>query len=157
MALLLSLATTSACLPPPEERAARDYVDALQPLLQENSLLADEVLSTAATLFNGARDTEDVEKRWRENVVPIADHLQHQAAILSPPDDWAKRHDELVKLWDSRAGAYRSLLTSLEDGDREGWEQAREQSDKSKLDEEKWFQQVNVDLDPYKLSVDQFP
>lgn len=140
-----------------ERREAASYAAQLDPLLQENSLLADQVLGTAASVYNGTARPPEVKEKWSQDIVPLARHLADQAAVLRPPDAWLASHEELVGTWTERQAAYVDIEEAMIKGDRELWESARKASDDAKLREEKWFQTTNARLSSFRLSIDQFP
>ncbi len=158
IAVTLLVATGTACEDnSPEAVAARAWAKDIEPLLHENSLLAEQVLEGAAEIYNGQPDAAAATKRWRDNVVPVAQHLQHQAELVEPPPVWAEPHTVLVATWTDRAGAYTDILVALETGDKELWTAGRKRSDSAKLAEEKWFQDTNKALSAYDIALDQFP
>jgi len=135
------------------------YAEAIQPLLAENTVLADEVLGLAAEVYNdnAEADVDALTEAWRTDVVPLAEHLHAQAALVKPPDAYIERHKDLVTVWASRAEAYRDLSEALALSDAERWAQARELANEVKLEEEEWFRTINADFGQNGLLIDQFP
>jgi hypothetical protein len=152
--LLLSILLSASCnLAGGTE--ARAYADKLAPVLQENGLLADQVLAIASTVHTGDDDPDAVRAHLAERVVPVAEHLHHQASFLEVGSSFEDRHQALVAIWAERAAAYRDLLDALTTGDREQWTRAIQLATDVKLKEEQWFQETNDELgagarlDPY--------
>ena len=156
--LPLALLLLAACgEPDPRARSAPAYVDALEPLLYENGFLAERLVGTAAAIHGDSLRADGVLTAWRTEVVPLARHLADQAAITSPPGEWAAPHADLVSAWSARADAYQDIEIAIEEGDLERWQDARRQADAAKLSEEEWFRQMNRDRAPFRLTLDQFP
>jgi hypothetical protein len=141
----------------PERDAAASYVDMVSPLVHENGLLADRLLDTAAGAYNGSSNADETRRRFEGDIAPIAEHLYHQAELVSPPPDWAQRHHDLVAIWGERAAAYRDLAVALDHGDVAGWTSARTRADQAKINEESWFTSTNAALAPHGLILDQYP
>jgi hypothetical protein len=137
--------------------ATSEYLVRLQPLLQENGVLAEQVLFQAASVYNEAVKPEQVADSWTHDVVPLAEHLHNQASFVTAPDDFGSVHTELVQIWGDRALAYRNLGEAIQTGDIEEWNKARELADSVKLREEKWFDRLNTTLAPSGLIVDPYP
>src|SRR5687767_4702485 len=72
----------AGCGPDAETRAAAEYGEQLQPLLFENSLLAERVLTLAAGQYNGGVPGEDLAKKWEEQIAQLAAHLHDQASFV---------------------------------------------------------------------------
>ena len=146
------------CTPPgPEAQSGKEYVECLRPLLQENGLLANTLLDLAADRYHDKTTDDLLESRWREDIVPLADHLHTQAGLVTPPTSWTDRHGGLVKIWGQRADAYSGMSLSIRLGDPERWKQSMSKADDAKVDEERWFRDVNRELAQWDLSLDQFP
>lgn len=156
--LVFALLSTSACTNlDPASAATTDYLTKLQPLLQENSLLAERVLFQAAAIYNEAVKPEQVAESWTTDIVPIAEHLAHQASFVAPPEPYATRHEQLAVIWTDRAGAYRNLGEAIRTADAEQWNAARRAADDVKLAEERWFDDLNEQLAGQGLVVDPYP
>ena len=158
MRTLLLLALLGGCThPDPRAQEAPEYVSRLEPLLYENGFLAQNVLTTAATVYNDGTATPKVQKAWDDDIVPLARHLADQAKVTTAPSEWADRHGELTDAWSMRADAYQSIEVAVEDGEKDDWKAARRKADDAKLHEEEWFRSMNKDLAPLGRMLDQFP
>lgn len=133
------------------------YAQSLEPLLDENGLVADRLLETAAAVYNGTAASTEVKLAWVQDIVPLAEHLRDQAVLVQPPVEYAEDHRQLVEIWSTRADAYREIGDALVSGDLEQWKKGREQADDAKLREEAWFRATNEKLQPHGVSLDQFP
>lgn len=141
-----------------ETRAHRSYVRVLQPLLVENSLLAQHMLTQSAAVHNDPRlDPATLARAWSSDIVPLAEHLHGQATFAQAPEPWTVRHADLVEIWSDRAQAYRAIDESIATADIDQWKAARELADTVKLREEEWFRSTNQTLSPVGLFVDQYP
>ena len=155
--LILTLALGGCAGLDPASSSTTVYLSELQPLLQENSLLAERVLFQAAAIYNEAAKPEQVANTWSLEIVPLSEHLANQASFVTAPDPFGARHAELVKIWSDRAVAYRNLGEAIKTADAEQWNDARKQADDVKLREEKWFDGLNEQLAPQGLVVDPYP
>lgn len=137
--------------------SAGTYVEQLQPLLQENSLLAERVLFQAAAIYNNAARPDDVANKWESDITPIAEHLHFQAKLLQAPEDWVDTHANLVEIWGDRAAAYRDISEGLRQADRERWDRGSKAAEEVKLQEEDWFVGANERLGSINVSLDPYP
>lgn len=155
---LLSLTFLVACATDPRQAAATRYLQVLQPLMLENSMLADRVLVQAAAVYNESGGPKQVADAWEGEIVPLAEHLADQASLVQPPTDYAARHGELVTIWVDRAAAYRALSEAIRSGEAEAWNPARRDAESAKIREENWFNQLNETVTPLGIPlVDQYP
>lgn len=141
----------------PATTATTDYLNLLQPLLQENSLLAERVLFQAAGIYNEATKPSQVATAWTSEIVPLAEQLHHQASFVVAPEAWSQRHSGLVDIWGERATAYRNLGEAIRLGDAALWNDSRKKADAVKLAEEDWFNDLNRAVGPLGLVVDPYP
>lgn len=156
--LLLSSLALSGCGPfSPEVQQTNAYLKDLQPLLVENGHLAERVLVLASRVYNKDGDADALAESWTAEVVPLAEHLHHQAQFIDAPAPWSEEHGELVEIWGDRALAYRSLSEALVLADLDAWKTARSQSTKVKLREEEWFKEVNAELATHGMVIDPTP
>ena len=157
MSPLLTFALAGCAGLDPASSSTTVYLSELQPLLQENSLLAERVLFQAAQIYNESTKPEQVANVWTVEIVPLSEHLASQAEFVSAPDPYSSRHGDLVKIWSDRAVAYRNLGEAIKTADAEQWNDARKQADDVKLREEKWFDGLNEQLAPQGLVIDPYP
>ena len=136
---------------------AHTYAQSLEPLLDENGLVAERLLETAAEVYNGKAASAEVKLAWAQDVVPLAEHLRDQAVLVQPPVEYADDHKQLVEIWSTRADAYREIADALRSGDMDQWKKGREQADDAKLREEAWFRATNEKLSAHGVALDQFP
>lgn len=139
------------------------YANQLAPLLSENSLLAERLLHTAANAQDASLEQDEspdptaIASSWREQIVPLAEHVARQAQLVVPPPTWLEEHEELSGIWTSRAEGYRSIADGLTDGTEARFKRGRALADRAKLNEEEWFQKANERLASERISLDQFP
>ena len=157
MLIALLLATSGCQVADPTTRAATDYLVMLQPLLQENSLIAERVLFQAAALYNDATVADEVAAAWTSDIVPLAEHLHHQASFVSAPAEWTSSHSALVTIWGERATAYRNISEGLRMADTAKWDQGRNMAATVKIQEEEWFDTVNTTIAPMGFVIDAYP
>ncbi|MEO0600009.1 MAG: hypothetical protein AAF211_01145 [Myxococcota bacterium] len=146
-----------ACGSDSASRSASTYVGQLQPLLQENSLLAERVLFQAAAIYNNAARPDDVANKWETDITPIAEHLHFQAKLVPAPEEWSETHEGLVEIWGDRARAYRDISEGLRQADREAWDRGSTAAEEVKLEEEDWFDKLNDKLGAMNVNLDPYP
>lgn len=138
--------------------ATTNYLGQMQPVLQENGLLAERVLMQAAIVFNNeSLKPEAVADTWNREIVLIAEHVYNQASFVKAPPEYSAVHEELVQIWGDRAAAYRSLGEAVQQGDPESWSKAQQLANSVKIREETWFDRFNDGLAPSGLAVDPYP
>lgn len=155
--IALALGAIGGCASPPETVDARDWADDLTPVLVENGLVWERMLTTAAAVHDGNLDVDGAITAWDRDLVPLAEHVRDQAALVQAPNAWAADHAALVAVWAARAESYRDLSVALRQGDTERWRNARANADKAKLDEEGWFRATNEKLRSLGVTLDQYP
>lgn len=153
----LAALLTAACGPPAVPADTAIYLGQLQPLLQENGLLAERILEAAAQVHNGRSSPTAASATWQEEVVPIARHLHDQALRVDAPAAWAADHDRLTQIWGSRADGYTEISVGITRGERGAWQRGRALADQAKLDEEAWFTEAQKRVRPYGVELDQYP
>lgn len=155
--VLVTLAVTACTPAPPGAAEARTYVTSIEPLVYENGLLAQSLLTVAAEVHGADITSESLTRWWHDDFTPLTQHLAHQGAAVSPPPAWSERHQELVTVWELRADAYNQLDRAVAQGDASAWSAGRSQADTAKIREEEWFRSSNETLAPYGLALDQYP
>jgi len=156
--MILVPALLASCLQPDAATlAATDYFERLRPLLHENSLLAERVLFQAARVYNEGDKLPPLASDWTGEVVPLAEHLYHQASFVVAPDPYAEQHAKLVDLWGRRALVYRQIGEAVFTSDLPTFTDARKKADELKLEEERWFDRLNEVMVPLGLLVDPYP
>ncbi|MEZ4321372.1 MAG: hypothetical protein R3F61_28125 [Myxococcota bacterium] len=141
----------------PKTSAATEYVNDVQPLMLENSLLAERLLQLAAMSYNDTVPEAGFAPTWNDEIVPLAEHIHIQADSVEVPSDWKDLHDNLVVIWSDRASAYRSMGEAIVLADRKRWKEARELEGQVVKREETWFQTVASQLGQYDLTLEQYP
>jgi hypothetical protein len=66
-------------------------------------------------------------------------------------------HAILVKAWSDRALAYAAMRDAWTGGDLAAWDAAVKKNTQSKLDEERYFTEVNRYLAAFELRLEQYP
>lgn len=153
---VLAMALFSGCANPGQE-AAVAYVRVLEPLLVENSALAEQVLLEGAAVYNEAAGPKEVAAAWEKKIVPMSEHLAAQASFAVPPPEYKGTHDQLVKVWTDRAVAYRVMAEATRTANAELWNVARSNVDEVKASENVLFIDLNRQLSPMRLQVDPYP
>ncbi|MCB9677883.1 MAG: hypothetical protein H6737_22480 [Alphaproteobacteria bacterium] len=141
----------------PKTAAATEYVNDVQPLMLENSLLAERLLKLASQVYNEDVPQAGLSPAWNDEIVPLAEHIHIQADAVDVPDEWKDLHDNLVVIWSDRASAYRSMGEAIVLADRKRWKEARELEGQVVKREETWFQTVSTQLSQYDLTLEQYP
>jgi len=156
-ALAASLAT--ACGPSAEHVKTVDYLTELHPVLEENSLLAEQVLHQAAYVYNqeADADADAIAAAWSHDVLPMAQHVAVLAEEVQPPEHLATEHAELVGIWTKRAKAYREIIEGLHTADAARFEAASQEIARITVSEDQWVRALNARIGPMNLYVDLYP
>lgn len=154
---LMATLLLAACGPDPEHQKTVDYLTALHPVLQENSLLAERVLVQAAHVYNEDADATAIADQWDHEVVPLADHVATLAAGIQAPPHLSVDHQNLVEIWGQRADAYREAVEGLQTADRARFQEAASATAQITLTEDQWVRAFNARIEPLKLYVDLYP
>lgn len=133
------------------------YIQAVQPLMAENSLLAERTLAIASTLHDGSATDASVLEGWTTEIVPLSQHLHLQAARVDVPETWTDLHGELVGIWTERTIAYRDLGEGVVLADTAIWERAKNRHQAAIDREQAWFQTVSTQLAAHELMLEQYP
>lgn len=141
----------------PEKRAAQAYTAGLEPLLDENALVAEQLGFLAASVYQESKTAAEIRASWKRDVVPLAHHLRDQAGSATVPAGWAETHAGLVAIWGIRAEAYSDLADAIDAADEHMWTAASQRAYEAKVAEERWFISADERLAPFGLSVPQFP
>ena len=149
--------TLLACSEDPRRQQTLDYLERLQPVLYENSLLAQQVLLQAATVYNGTAKPEALATAWEVDVVPMAMHVHTLAGSVEPPDHLAADHAALVQLWQRRADAYRDVAEGQRTANVELFSRAQRDVSAITLSEDQWVRAFNAKLAPMDLYLDLCP
>ncbi len=155
--MTLLVATWLAGCTNPGQQAAADYVRRIQPLLLENSALAEQMLVQSAAIYNEAAGPKDVAVTWETTIVPMSEHLAAQASFVPVPTEYQATHQSLVQIWTDRALAYRAMSEATRTANAELWNAARSKADQVKANENAFFRDLNVQLTPLHLQVDPYP
>ena len=147
-----------ACGGGPEADGAQAYVSAMQPTLQTNASLAQRFLTDASKVKKKETDGGQLAQSLAQELAPEAESLSRAVQGIDPADPKLKdTHAILVKAWQDRADAYDGMRDAWTRGDLTAWDLAQKKNTQSKLDEERYFAEVNAYLAPYELSLDQYP
>jgi len=158
MISLLLLGGLSGCTTlDPQTTAATQYVNSVQPLMVENSLLSERLLLLASQIYNEKVPEDGFSPVWNDEIVPLAEHLHIQADSTEVPSEWQDLHENLVVIWSDRASAYRSMGEAIILADRTRWDEARRLEGQVVKREETWFQSVGSQLGQYDLTLEQYP
>lgn len=147
----------AGCARDPVDPQTAAWVHQLRPLLAENGLLAARVLHAATDVHNGEASPTTAALAWESEIVPLALNLRDQAELVQAPVRHEADHKRLIAIWDARATGYGDISRAIDEGDETRWKRGRSLADKAKLDEEAWFNDVNLRLGPQGIHLDQYP
>ncbi|MSQ04193.1 MAG: hypothetical protein EXR71_20275 [Myxococcales bacterium] len=134
------------------------YVIALEPAMADNAALAQRFLTEASRIKKVETDGAQLAEVIAKELAPKADELARAAAAVSPMDPrLTDPHAVLVKAWADRAWAYGAMRDAWAAGDLIGWDAAVKKNTQSKLDEERYFGDLNALLAPEGLVLRQYP
>ena len=147
-----------ACGGNPDADDAAAYVAAMQVPLRDNASLAQRFLTSASMVKKKSTDGPRLAEELARELAPRAEALSQSLAPIDPAsprlDD---AHAILVKAWAERAAAYGAMRDAWTAGDVAAWDAAVKRNTQSKLDEERYFAEVNRYLAAYELKLAQYP
>ena len=147
-----------ACAGGGEPDPAAAYVSALEPAMVENAALAQRFLTEASRIKKKETDGAQLAEVIAKELGPKADELSRAAGAVSPLDPrLTEPHAVLVKAWADRAAAYTAMRDAWAAGDLIAWDAAVKKNTQSKLDEERYFTDINAVLAPEGLTLRQYP
>ena len=119
--------------------------------------MAEQILIQSAGIYNEAVGPKDIAVAWEQKVVPMSEHLAHQATFVPVPLEYQQRHAELVQIWSDRAAAYRAMAEATRTANADEWNAARAKADQVKTRESAFFNGLNNQLQPLNLQLDPYP
>ncbi len=147
-----------ACGPDAQERASRDYVEQMAPLLQRNAALSRSFLDLAAQIKKQNATPQVVADKLQTQFIPRARslHLSVQAIQpeVSPLDGM---HLGLVRAWGNRERAYVDMHAAWVAGDLGAFEGASEDHKTVFKAEQRYFESTDKLLSEYGLQLDRYP
>ena len=147
-----------ACGASPEADDASAYVAAMQAPLRDNAAMAQRFLTSASMVKKQTTDGSKQAEELARELAPQADALAKAVGAIDPE---APRLDEahalLVKAWVDRAAAYAAMRDAWSAGDLVAWDAAVKKNTQSKLDEERYFTEVNRYLAEHEFRLLQYP
>ncbi len=156
--IILCILWILACTGGGEPHPAAAYVAALEPAMVDNAALAQRFLTEASRIKKKETDGAQLAEVIAKELAPKAEELSRAAGAVSPLDPrLTVTHAVLVKAWADRAAAYGAMRDAWAAGDLIGWDAAVKKNTQSKLDEERYFTDVNALLAPEGLVLRQYP
>lgn len=147
-----------ACGASPEADDASAYVAAMQAPLRDNAALAQRFLTSASMVKKHGTDGPRLAEELALDLVPQADALAKAVGAVDPESpSLDEAHALIVKAWVDRAAAYGAMRDAWTSGDLNAWDAAAKKNWESKLDEERYFSEVNRYLAEYELRLEQYP
>lgn len=141
-----------------EVSPGQEYVAALQPVMVENAALAQRFLTEASHIKKKEVDGAALAEVLAKELTPAAEKLSREAAAVEPHDPkLTDTHAVLVKAWADRAAAYAAMRDAWAAGDVAAWDAAVKRNTQAKLDEERYFAEVNGLLAADELVLEQYP
>ena len=126
--------------------------------LANNAALAQRFLTDASQVKKHETDGGRLAEELSRELAPQADALAKSVAAIEPTEmPLRDAHAIVVRAWSDRAIAYGGMRDAWAAGDLAAWDAAQKKNSQSKLDEERYFTEVNRYLAPYQLSIEQFP
>ncbi len=147
-----------ACGSSPEADDAAAYVAAVEPALRDNARLAQRFLTDASLVKRGTTDGGKLAEELARDLAPEASALAKAVAEVHPDTPaLSDTHATLVKAWTDRSAAYGAMSDAWAAGDLAAWDAAVKKNTQSKIDEERYFTEVNRYLAAYELRLEQYP
>jgi hypothetical protein len=148
----------AGCGPGEAEADAIAYAAAMESPLRENQLLSERFLDIASKVKKGEMDGGAIAEVMARDLVPTADALAAKARGIDPAtpalDD---AHATIVTAWNARAEAWHAMTTAWTNNDTSAFDAAVKQNLQGKLDEERYFTEVNAVVGELGVVVRQFP
>jgi hypothetical protein len=155
---MFSFVMILGCAGGPEATEAEHYVETMTPTLLQNSTLAQRFLTEASRVKKKEVDGGKLAEVLTKELVPQAAELARSVAAITPVEPrLSAAHAVLVKAWSDRSTAYSSLAAAWAAGDLAAWDAALRQNTLSKLDEERYFAEINGVIGEWNLSLTQYP
>jgi hypothetical protein len=156
--VLLTTLTIAGCDLDKEQVAAQAYVERMTPLLKRNTTLSRTLLDIAAKIKKDQLSTADVAEQFGSRVVPQSAKLRDDVATIRPIPKTAKAvHIGLVRAWGNRARAYQQMHEAWVSGDLATFNGAARDNETVSKAEERYFESVNTVLEPFGLTLRQYP
>lgn len=146
------------CGPGEAESDAIAYAAAMESPLRENHLLSERFLDLASKVKKGETDGSAIAEVMARELVPAADALAAKVRGIDPStpalDD---AHAAIVTAWTTRAEAWHAMAAAWTDNDPVAYDAAVKRNLQGKLDEERYFTEVNAVVGELGVVVRQFP
>jgi hypothetical protein len=156
--LPLLLVFFTACKNSGSDLPIREYHQAVQPLMYENSQLADYFTDLAGRIHLEKVSGDQVAEEFKGKLIPLAKRLQNNAQRIQLREGpLARVHAGLVEAWDLRAKSYAEMLQAYESSDNSVFEKALKGNSVSKQKEELYFGLANRYFATENLRLFQFP
>jgi hypothetical protein len=146
-----------ACAGGPEAGEAQQYVDAMNPVLAQNGALAQSFLTEASRVKKKEVDGGQLAELLTKELAPHALELSRSVAAITPTEPrLSASHAVLVHSWSERAAAYTALSEAWARGDVTAWDAGVRKNTAAKLEEERYFTEINGVLGEWDLSITQY-
>lgn len=156
-ALLLAPFLAGGC-GDPSQRAADDYVAAMQPVLARNMDLTREFVDVATEVKKGEASARAVARRFESSLVPQATALRDAVVAIQPEDpELAATHALLAEAWTGRVAVYAELHRAWGAGELEAFDAATRTNLDLKDSEQQYFTQANAWLEERGQRLDPYP
>lgn len=147
-----------ACGGDPEADGAQAYLAAMAPVISENKGLAQRFLTEASRITKRETDGSQVAEAIAKELAPQAAALAKAVSAIQPTDPKLRDvHAQVEKAWGDRASAYTALGAAWAQGDLAAWDAAMNKNTQAKLEEERYFTEVNAYLGAHQLALEQYP
>lgn len=147
-----------ACGPDSRKRDAIDYVERIQPLMNDNQTMQREFLDIAAQIKKDEIAPQELADRLKQRVIPRAIALEDAVRAVQPQTEaLADVHRGLTRAWSNRAAAYTRMHEAWEAGDLAVFNAAAGDHTTVRKAEARYHQAISAVLEPYDLKLDPYP
>ncbi len=154
--LLLPMLLLSCGDPMADEIAS--YHAAMDPLMRQNTRLANKYLALAKAIHKEKSDSDQIVERIETEIIPLANQLKESMAnIQTSSQQLTGLHQKAVAAWSNQAQAYRDLVAAYHGNDLESFNKAHGKVGEAKVMAEAYVREINNLMEPYGYHLDEFP
>jgi hypothetical protein len=155
--LSLLLQATVSCNSGQQDSSVPDYYSQIRGVMMQNGELSTGFIELTGTLFAGS-DSEEAASTLQSDIIPLSNQLATAVRTINTTNPTiAATHNYLVEGWTQRQESYTEMLQAYRSSDIGLFESASEKADLARVNEERYFSEINSFLAPYGLYVTQHP
>ena len=134
------------------------YHQAMDPLMTQNTQLANQFLVLAKAVHKDKQDMDQIVARVERDVIPAADGLKDSITAVEPGlEELRDIHQQAITAWGLQSSAYHEMATAYKGNDPKAFAAAQQKLGQAKVTIESYVKEVNRLLEPYGYHMDEFP